>query len=155
RSVGTGSSGHEVACHMLLTGRLELPAGFNVNTVPNANEWPSLPALVTYLTKGRNNLPPAIVLPQPSINESGRARPGQFAGRLGPRWDAWHLNLASPCALGNGACPRCFRFDGTPFRHGSATIFDTPALMLPDGGSLRLEARVGLLRSIERQQRDL
>src|SRR5437762_13960261 len=26
RSVGTENSGHEVACHMLLTGRLDLPA---------------------------------------------------------------------------------------------------------------------------------
>src|SRR5207237_6310548 len=28
RSVGTDSSDHEVACHMLLTGRLDLPVGF-------------------------------------------------------------------------------------------------------------------------------
>src|SRR5437867_7321426 len=48
RSVGTGDSGHEVACHMLLTGRLDLPPGFNVNNVPSPNEWPSIPALVTY-----------------------------------------------------------------------------------------------------------
>src|SRR5713226_7994072 len=38
RSVGTDSSGHEEACHMLLTGRLDLPTGFNVNNVPNPNE---------------------------------------------------------------------------------------------------------------------
>lgn len=75
RSVGTNDSGHEVACHMLLTGRLDLPVGFNVNNVPSPNEWPSIPSQVTYTTRGRNNLPPAIVLPQPSVNEANRVRP--------------------------------------------------------------------------------
>ncbi len=155
RSVGTDSSGHEEACHMLLTGRLDLPTGFNVNNVPNPNEWPSIPSLVTYLTSGRNNLPPAIVLPQPSINEAGRVRPGQFAGRLGARWEAWHVDIAAKCPLGNGACPNCFRFEGTPFRHAAETIFETPRLTLPEGGSLRLNRRLDLLRDIERQQRSL
>ncbi|MEK7215576.1 MAG: DUF1501 domain-containing protein, partial [Chloroflexota bacterium] len=91
RSVATASNGHEEACHMLLTGRLDLPIGFSTQNVPNPNEWPSMPALVNFLKagRGRNNLPPAIVLPEPSVNEAGRVRPGQYAGRLGPRWDAW------------------------------------------------------------------
>ena len=157
RSIATGSSGHEIACHMLLTGRLDLPAGFSTQNVPNANEWPSLPALVTLAKngRGRNNLPPAIVLPQPSVNEAGRVRPGQYAGRLGPRWEAWHLNMATRCPLGNGACPNCFRFEGTPFHHDADTIFETPMLTLPDGGPARLRGRLGLLGSIERQQRRL
>lgn len=155
RSLGTDSSGHEVACHMLLTGRLDLPAGFSIVNTPNGNEWPSLPALVTHLLQGRDKLPPAAVLPEPSINEAGRVRPGQFAGRLGPRWEAWHLQMASKCALGNGACPACFRHDGTPFEHAADTIFDTPVLTLPEGGKLRLDARLGLLDRIEQQQRQL
>ena len=83
---------------MLLTGRQDLPPGFNLNNIPNPNEWPSIPSLVTYTTRGRNNLPPAIVLPEPSVNEANRVRPGQYAGRLGPRWESWqqlqrnHLN---------------------------------------------------------------
>lgn len=157
RSVGTGSSGHEIACHMLLTGRLDLPAGFSTQNVPNPNEWPSMAALVNYVKqgRGRNNLPPAVVLPQPSINEAGRVRPGQYAGRLGARWDAWHLDLASRCALGNGACPNCFRHDDVPFQHESETIFETPMLALPEGGSDRLQGRLGLLENIERQRRTL
>jgi hypothetical protein len=155
RSVGTNDSGHEVACHMLLTGRLDLPVGFNVNNVPSPNEWPSIPSQVTYATRGRNNLPPAIVLPQPSVNEANRVRPGQYAGRLGPRYEAWHVDIAAKCPLGNGACPNCFRFDDDHFEHASPTIFDTPMLTLPEGGSLRLGGRVGLLRSIEQQQREL
>jgi Protein of unknown function (DUF1501) len=142
---------------MLLTGRLDLPVGFSIQNVPNPNEWPSLPALVNFAKegRGRNNLPPSIVLPEPSINEAGRVRPGQYAGRLGSRWEAWHLPMATKCALGNGACPHCFRFEGTPFRHEPATIFETPSLTLPDGGGQRLSGRMGLLQNIERQRRDL
>jgi hypothetical protein len=155
RSVGTASSGHEMACHMLLTGRLDLPAGFSLNRVPNATEWPSMLSLVTHLTRRRNGLPPAAVLPEPSINEAGLVRPGQYAGRLGRLWEAWHLQMAVKCPLGNGACPHCFRHDGTPFQHTPDTIFDTPMLTLPEGGSPRLSGRLGLLDHIESQQRRL
>ncbi len=157
RSVATASSGHEQACHMLLTGRLDLPPGFSTQNVPNANEWPSLPAQVTFARRGagRNHLPAALVLPEPSVNEAGRVRPGQYAGRLGPRWDAWHLQVAARCPLGNGACPHCFRFDGTPFTHAADRIFAPPSLSLPEGGAPRLRGRLGLLEAVERQQRGL
>jgi hypothetical protein len=156
RSMRTNSDGHELACHMLLTGRQELPPGFTLDNIPSANEWPSIPATVTYALRERGTaLPPAVVLPQPSVNEAGKVRPGQYAGKLGNNWDAWHLNIASPCALGNGACPNCFRFEGTPFKHGSATIFDPPRLTLPDGGEPRFASRLDLLTGIQRQQLDL
>lgn len=151
RSMRTNSDGHELACHMLLTGRLEMPPGFSLDNVPSANEWPSIPATVTYALRERATpLPPAVVLPQPSVNEVGKVRPGQYAGKLGAHWDAWHVNIASPCALGNGACPDCFRFEGTPFEHGSPTVFDTPRLMLPDGGEIRLAGRMHLLGDVQR-----
>ena len=155
RSIGTDSNGHSEACHMLLTGRLDVPAGFNVNNAPSPNEWPSLLSQVTYATRGRNNLPPAVVLPEPSVNEAGSVRAGQFAGKLGPKWEAWHVDIAAPCTLGNGACPNCFRFDDDSFEHGSPTVFDTPMLTLPEGGSLRLNDRVSLLAEIEQQQQRL
>lgn len=155
RSVATDSSGHEEACHMLFTGRLDFPIGFTLARAPSPNEWPSLAAQVTYATRGRNNLPPAAVLPQPSVNEAGSVRPGQYAGKLGARYEAWHLHIAAACALGNGACPNCFRFEGTPFHHASDSIFDAPTLTLPEGGRFRFDRRVGLLDHIERQQRQL
>ncbi|MFN5297730.1 MAG: DUF1501 domain-containing protein, partial [Planctomycetaceae bacterium] len=155
RSIASGSSGHEEACHMLFTGRLDFPAGFSLARVPSPNEWPSLASQVTYLTRGRNSLPPAAVLPQPSVNEANAFRPGQYAGKLGARHEAWHLHVAAACALGNGACPNCFRFEGTPFEHESKTIFDMPVLTLPDGGRPRLDNRLGLLAQIEDQQRRL
>ena len=155
RSLATGNNGHEIACHMMLTGRQDLPPAFSTNKVPSPNEWPSIPALVNYTTAGRNNLPPAIVLPEPSVNEVGRVRPGQYAGRLGPLWEAWHVDIAAKCVLGNGACPDCFRFDGSPFQHSSETIFDTPHLNLPDGGSQRFDSRLALLEGIEKQRKHL
>jgi hypothetical protein len=63
--------------------------------------------------------------------------------------------MATPCALGNGACPHCFRHDDEPFRHEPPTIFETPTLTLPDGGAGRLRGRVSLLESIEQQRRNL
>jgi len=155
RSIASGSSEHGEACHMLFTGRLDFPAGFSQARVPTPNEWPSLASQITYLTKGRDNLPPAAVLPQPSVNEANIFRPGQYAGKLGPKYEAWHLHVAAACALGNGACPHCFRFEGTPFKHGSSTIFEMPTLSLPEGGRFRLDNRVALLANIEQQQRRL
>jgi hypothetical protein len=155
RSIASGSSEHGEACHMLFTGRLDFPAGFSQARVPTPNEWPSLASQITYLTKGRDNLPPAAVLPQPSVNEANIFRPGQYAGKLGPKYEAWHLHVAAACALGNGACPNCFRFEGAPYKHGSSTIFEMPTLSLPEGGRFRLDNRVALLANIERQQRRL
>ncbi len=155
RSISTDSSGHGEACHALLSGRLDIPPGFNINVVPSPLEWPSIPSQVMHATRPRNNVPAAVVLPQPSVNEANSVRPGQYAGRLGSKWESWHIDIAAPCALGNGACPHCFRFDTEDYQHGSPTIFDTPMLTLPEGGSLRLNDRVGLLAEIERQQRNL
>lgn len=155
RSIATQSSAHGDACHMLLTGRLDFPAGYNEAKAPSPNEWPSLLSQVTFAARGRKDLPPAVVLPQPSVNEVNKVRPGQYAGRLGPKYETWHVDIAAPCALGNGACPHCFRHDDDEFEHGSPSIFDTPMLTLPDGGSLRLNHRVELLAEVERQQRRL
>jgi len=151
RSIATDSSGHEEACHMLFTGRLDLPPGFSVDNVPNPNEWPSIAAQLTYALRDRGGLPPAAVLPQPSVNEANRYRPGQYAGRIGSRWEAWHLDIAAKCPLGNGACPNCFRFDGAHFEHAAHSIFDLPLLDLPAGGTPRLTSRVNLLTASEQQ----
>jgi len=63
---------------------LDLPPGFSLDNVPSPNEWRSIPATVTYaLREHQSAMPPAVVLPQPSVNEIGKVRPGQYAGRLG------------------------------------------------------------------------
>ena len=154
RSMSTDSSGHEPACHMMLTGRRDLPIGFNVNDSPSPNEWPTIPSVITYSLRN-TKLPPAAVLPEPSVNEAGRVRPGQYAGRMGSQWEAWHIDIAAKCPLGNGACPDCFRFEGTPFEHAANAIYDVPVLSLPEGGRTRFAGRVGLLDYIHQQQRSL
>ncbi|HXT60011.1 MAG TPA: DUF1501 domain-containing protein [Pirellulales bacterium] len=155
RSVATNSNGHGEACHALLSGRLDIPSSASLGKAPSPREWPSIASHATYATRGRNHLPPAVVLPQSSVNEIGLVRPGQYAGKLGRRYEAWHMNVAAPCALGNGACPHCFRFEGAPYEHGSQTIFDAPALTLPEGGPTRLAGRIGLLEHIKNQQQAL
>ena len=156
RSMGTGSSGHELACHMLLTGRLDLPVGFSTKRVPSPNEWPSMLSVVTYAMRNQERaLPPAAVLPEPSVNEAARMRPGQFAGKLGSTYEAWHIDIAANCPLGNGACPDCFRFEKDKFEHTTDRIFNTPVLTLPEGGRGRLNNRIELLDTIERQRQDL
>lgn len=156
RSIGTNSNGHEQACHMLLTGRLDLPVGFSTRNVPNPNEWPSLPSQINFALQDQPaTMPASVVLPQPSVNEAARVRPGQYAGRLGPKWETWHVDIASKCPLGNGACPNCFRFDDDEFEHVPKTVFDTPMLTLPEGGRLRFNSRVGLLDRVERMQKHL
>lgn len=156
RSMQTGSSGHLSACHMMFTGRLDFPPQFSQDKSPSQNEWPSMPAVVTYALRNQpGKMPPAAVLPQPNINEVGVYRPGQYAGLLGKQWEAWHIDIASNCPLGNGACPDCFRFDQSPFEHAADSVFEIPLLKLPDGGHRRFKGRVDLLAEIERQQRGL
>lgn len=155
RSVTTDSSDHGTACHKIFTGRLDIPPGENFSQPPSPNEWPSFAAQMTYATRSRTGLPPAAVLPQPSINEANAVRPGQYAGKLGSSYEAWHLPVAAPCPLGNGACPHCFRFEGTPYDHQSPTIFEIPMLSLPDGGPSRLDRRIALLDHIDQQRRTL
>ena len=153
RSMGTGSNGHEQACHMMLTGRLDFPVGFSTAKVPSANEWPSMLSVVTYAKRNEVRiLPPAAVLPEPSVNEAARVRPGQYAGRLGGSYEAWHVNVAAQCPLGNGACPDCFRFNEDKFEHATQNIFNTPVLTLPKGGRRRLKDRIGLLGTVEQQR---
>ena len=153
RSIGTESNGHEQACHMLLTGRLDLPPGFTTRNAPSPSEWPTLASQVMYALQGQvTGMPTSVVLPEPSVNEAARVRPGQYAGRLGAEWETWHVNIASKCPLGNGACPDCFRFDEDEFKHVPTTVFDTPMLTLPEGGHPRFASRVDLLGQVERQQ---
>ncbi len=157
RGMKTNSSGHEPACHMLLTGRMDLPPNFTLNNVPNAMEFPTLASQVKYAYRGQRelNLPPAAILPEPSVNEAARFRPGQYAGQMGKLWEAWHIDIAANCPLGNGACPDCFRFEGTPFEHAAKTIFTTPSLKLPEGGHKRFRGRLDFLDFIQGQQSQL
>jgi hypothetical protein len=53
----------------------------------------------------RNNLPPAVVLPERLIHRTGRVIPGQFAGQMGTRRDPWIVDASPFNAETYGAFP--------------------------------------------------
>jgi hypothetical protein len=140
---------------MMLTGQTELPNGFNPNA-PTPNDAPSIAAVAGAVFAPRNNLPPAIVLPERLVHNTGRVIPGQFAGVMGRKADPWFLDasLFEPSAY--GAYP-AYEFDHQqrPYTARRAR-FELPSLTVPEGfGAGRFGRRVDLLRSIEEQRRRL
>ena len=61
RSLTHGSNDHSAGHHIMLTGRSDLPPGFNPSA-PRPGDWPSIAAVAGAVTRPRNNLPPAAVL---------------------------------------------------------------------------------------------
>jgi hypothetical protein len=156
RSLTHPYNGHSEGHLAMLTGRSQPPPGFDPNS-PRPTDWPSLAAVANFLTPPRNNLPPAVILPQALIHYTGRTIPGQFAGQMGPRWDPWIIKAASECASqAYGACPDCFRHDQLPHQHATQPVFQAPHLTLPEGlGPHRLKGRMSLLASIDRQRQEM
>lgn len=139
----------------MLTGRSELPPGFDPNK-PKPSDWPSIAALAGALAPSRNNLPPAIVLPDKIVHNSGRTLPGQFGGLLGPQRDPWFLEMSPYHPQHYGAFPEYL------FHHAKGRVvdpalqFEAPQLALPQGLTLqRVMDRVSLRNAIEAQSRAL
>src|SRR5579872_6327143 len=155
RSLTHPSNDHSGGHHIMLTGRTMLPPGFNPS-VPMPSDWPSIASVAGAVTTPRNNLPPAVVLPEKLIHYSRRVIPGQFGGMMGARHDPWFIEASAYNSLGYGAYPE-YEFDhqeraNMPRR----TAFEAPNLTLPEGfGSARLTNRLELLNSIDRQRADL
>ncbi len=142
----------------MLTGHTAMPEGFDPNQ-PKPNDWPSLASVANHVittdAARRGNLPPAVVLPHGLIHRTGRTIPGQFAGRMGARWDPYFIESAARCE-GYGACPQCFHFERGAIQHTSWPAFHTPSLTLPEGvDRSRFSLRLSLLEQIESQQRGL
>jgi Protein of unknown function (DUF1501) len=156
RSLTHPYNGHSEGHLVMLTGRTPMPAGFDANS-PRPTDWPSMAALANHLTAPRNNLPPAVILPQALIHYTGRSIPGQLAGQLGSRWDPWIIKAASECASqAYGACPNCFRHDQLPHQHPTQLVFEAPNLTLPEGlGLSRLGTRLSLLAAVDQQRQQL
>jgi hypothetical protein len=141
----------------MLSGRSDLPAGF-LGFQSQATHWPSIAALANYAAAGRDNLPPAVVLPEKIIRtDNMQPWSGQFAGLLGSRWDPWFVEAAPWCQRGWGPCPNCYDGvinDGTPYRHPAPPVFQVPALTLPDEiGVDRLRDRTALLALLDGERR--
>lgn len=155
RSVTHSSNEHSAGHHIMLTGRSPLPLGFDP-AAPRATDWPSIAAVAGALTRPRNNLPPAVVLPERLIHNTGRVIPGQFGGMMGPRRDPWFIEASPFDPTAYGAFPE-YEFDHQERKRAvRAKRFQAPMLALPEGtGPTRLTQRVHLLDELDRQRRGL
>ena len=145
------SKGHMV----MLSGRTPLPPAFN-GSKPQSRDWPSIAAVAGDQAPTRNNLPPAVVLPEKLIHRTGRVIPGQFAGIMGARRDPWFINASPFNATTYGAYPTYEFHHARGLEHNKNMVFQAPNLSLPSGLSRsRLGGRLDLLKMVERQRRDL
>lgn len=155
RSLTHPHNDHSAGHHVMLTGRSGLPAGFDPNR-PNPTDWPSIAAVAGAVSGPRNNLPPAVVLPERLVHNTGRVIPGQFAGAMGPQRDPWFIESSPFDPAAYGAFPE-YEFDHqdrprTPGRRR----FRVPDLTLPEGlTGARLQGRLGLLERLDRRRADL
>jgi len=145
------SQGHMV----MLSGRTPMPPAFSANET-KPSDWPSIAAVTGDVTRPRNNLPPAVVLPERLVHRTGRVIPGQFAGVMGPHREPWFVEASPFNGVSYGAYPEY----GFHFERGaenpSHLVFQAPNLTLPEGlGRERLGSRLGLLGEIESQCRRL
>ncbi len=155
RSLTHPYTGHSEGHLVMLTGRTQLPTGFDANK-PKPSDWPSMASIANYLVKSRNNLPPAVVLPEVLIHRSGRTIPGQFAGVMGAKYDPWVIGASPFNGVSYGAYPEY----GFHFERGNENPktlkFEAPSLSLPEGLNLdRMGGRVDLLKSLETQKKEL
>jgi hypothetical protein len=153
RSLTHGSNDHSAGHHIMLTGRSDLPPGFDPNRA-RPGDWPAIAAVAGALTRPRNNLPPAVVLPEKLIHNTGRIIPGQFAGEMGPRRDPWFIEASPFDPTAYGAYP-AFEFDHQQRPRPAHKIkrFQAPSLGLPAGFSrARLSGRMSLLDSLDRRR---
>jgi hypothetical protein len=144
------SQGHMV----MLSGRTPLPQGFNPSA-PQPTDWPSIAAVAGEATPRRNNLPPAVVLPERLIHYSGRIIPGQFGGLMGQHRDPWFVEASPFHSTSYGAYPE-YHFDHQERKHPDQRVFQAPHLSLPQGLSAeRFEGRLAMLWELESQRRQL
>jgi hypothetical protein len=140
---------------IMLTGRSELPPGFNPNA-PQSSDWPSIAAIAGDATRPRNNLPPAAILPERLIHYSGRTLGGPYAGQMGRHRDPWLIEVSAYEPAAYGAYPQ-YEFDHQDRPYAAKRKhFEAPNLSLPDGlGSSRFHGRLDLLQHIDEQRRSM
>ncbi len=155
RSLTHGSNDHSMSHHIMLTGRGDKPIGFDPSA-PKGGDHPSFAAIAGAVTAARNNLPPAIVLPDRIVHNSGRVIPGQFAGVMGRSRDPWFLETSAFDPRAYGAYPE-YEFDHQqrPFAP-KRKAFAIPDLTLPEGvDGDRFRTRLDILRHLDGQRNSL
>ncbi len=160
RSLTHSSNSHTHGHLMMLTGRSEVPPGFQFASEPKPTDWPSITSMAGYSAARRtNNLPPAVVLPERLVHWSGRVLPGAYGGQMGRRREPWFIE-ASPYGdpFWRGAYPEYTFANETrkPPPRPDERVYQAPNLTLPEGfASGRFRGRLGLLAGVEHQCREL
>lgn len=155
RSLSHGSNEHSDGHLIMMTGRTDLPPGFD-RTKPKESDWPSMAALAGHMLPQEGALPPAMVLPEKMVHRTGRTIPGQFGGLLGRQNDPFFLEASKFNPKGYGAYP------GYDFHHAKGADdrddlqFRTVSLDLPDSVDFeRFQDRLGLRRILDGQRKHL
>ncbi len=153
RSLTHPHNDHSAAHHVMLTGRSDLPLGFEPNK-PKETDWPSIAAVANAIIAPRNNLPPAVVLPEKLVHQTGRVIPGQFGGQMGRHRDPWFLEMSPYHPIHYGAYPEYLFHHETGRVTDGDLVYQAPHLSLPEGLDLpRLLNRAALRDSLESQAR--
>lgn len=156
RSLTTPYNEHSQGHTSILTGRTPMPPNYSA-VKPQSTDWPSIASIVgDAVPKRINNLPPAVVLPERLIHNTGRTLPGQFGGLMGSQRDPWFIEASPYNPKSYGAYPDYeFHFVRGRERNKDLT-FQSPNLSLPEGLSRsRLSDRDSLRSMLDLQRRDL
>ena len=156
RSLTTPYNEHSQGHTSILTGRTPMSPGYNP-VKPQSSDWPSIASIVgDAVPKRNNNLPPAVVLPERLIHNTGRTLPGQFGGLMGSQRDPWFIEASPYNSKSYGAYPD-FEFHFVRGRERNNDLkFQSPNLSLPEGLSRsRLTDRDTLRSMLDLQRRDL
>ena len=146
---------HSQGHHVMLTGRTKMPPTFNASK-PMPEDWPSIAAVTGDATLPRNNLPPAVVLPERLIHRTGRTIPGQFAGEMGRRRDPWFISASPFNGTTYGAFPEFEFHHARGPENRDDLLFQAPNLALPEQlHQTRVGRRLDILKHIEQQRRQL
>ena len=145
---------HSQGHHIMLTGRSDLPAGFDARKAKDSDH-PSIAAIANHVLP-HNNLPPAIVLPEKLVHRTGRVIPGQFAGYMGPRRDPFFTEASRYNPASYGAFPEYLFHHADGAVDGTTMSFDAPSFTLPEGLDIRrVRGRLGLTAHLDAQQAHL
>jgi len=152
RSLAHKHPEHSAGHLLMLSGRAMLPPGFDPNKA-KPTDWPSIAAVAGAVTRPRNNLPPAVVLPETLIHRTGHSIPGQTAGIMGAHRDPMFLEYCAFDSTLYGAYPEYAFHHATGPKKMDNFVFQAPNLKLPAGiDEPRFRRRLDLLASVGRQQ---
>lgn len=159
RSLTHPSNDHSAGHHIMLTGQSNLPVGFNPNA-PSRTDHPSIGSKVAHaLSHSRppssNNLPPAVVLPDRIVHNTGRILPGQNGGAMGQAADPWFIEASPFHTTSYGAFPD-FSFDHQQRGKPDERVFQAPQLSVPHSqGVADIHNRMDLLNRLNRQRKQI